>query len=476
MLTVDGLEVKRFPTIINDIQDRLDNENTGIVITDVANKAANNIGNSIGLSIADLYNFLEKVYYSFDPHSAEGESLDRLVAYKGLIRKEEKSAEGYVSLVGYGQGIIPEGFTVSDARARQACSKTSVAVGSGSYYKLLIILPDQPVNGTVYSYEVNSTTYTHTASNTETKSSLADNLLADTTSYSATKTTDNNILVESKELFNLTITSLQNLSEGAWEMVTPFYSITKGNINFSANTLNILVSTSTLVTSVYNPEDFTAGEEKETDYDLRQRFLNTVDADGKSTIPAILRKVSDVSGVDYLDIINNPTANTVYGLPPHSYEVIVSGGTDNDIAQTIFENSPAGIESYGSTNVSVSDSTGTQHTIGFSRPTDFYIFVNVDYELDGEVSFPADGESQIRDALLAFGTDLTGSKLIPSKFNIPVYNVSGVGEVVVTLGGSTNASDVNPSGGYSSDRLSIPLRHRAIFSTNRMVLNQTTLP
>ena len=40
--------------------------------------------------------------------------------------------------------------------------------------------------------------------------------------------------------------------------------------------------------------------------------------------------------------------------------LLVIGGNDNEIAQCIYENQPAGIQSYGNTSVNITDSHGIE--------------------------------------------------------------------------------------------------------------------
>lgn len=475
MLDIDGLKLKRFPDIIKDVQTYLDDNNTGIVVTDTANETANNLGNTFTLALAQAYQFLEKVYYSYDIYSAEGEDLENLVSHKNLIRFDSTSSKGFLKFSGSGEGVITNGFTVSDNRGRQVKTSSSIAYGAGTYYKLNVSIPDTITAGTVYSLDVSGITYSYTAQALDTKSDVADNLLVTTASHTIEKDLDNNLIISAVNLSNLIVGNFINITQGSWELLVIGESVEKGSLSFSADTLNILVSNNPDITSVTNPEDFTVGREKETNTELRNRFLNTNAASGKGTYPAVRKAVSDVVGVDSVKVINNPTSVVVDGIPEHSYEVIVSGGNDNDIADTIFITGPAGIQAYGSTVVNITDSEGFSHNIGFSRPTDIYIFVNVDYELDGSTPFPVDGEDQIKEAIIAYGNSIQDSKLIPSKFNIPVYNVAGVGEVEVTLGSSPNVGDSSPVGGYSKDRLVLGDRDEALFTTTRVTTNQTVI-
>ncbi len=95
-------------------------------------------------------------------------------------------------------------------------------------------------------------------------------------------------------------------------------------------------------------------------------------------------------------------------IRPHSFEAVVEGGTDVAITDTIFQvGKAAGIGSSGATvKLDVDDGEGNLKEIRFSRPQGVEIFVEIDYTLNPEETFPADGEDQIAAAVLAFGNTL----------------------------------------------------------------------
>lgn len=83
-----------------------------------------------------------------------------------------------------------------------------------------------------------------------------------------------------------------------------------------------------------------------------------------------------------MGVENNTTAVSIvlgFGRPGKSFEIVVEGGDDTTIAQTILASKPAGIQTYGSTSVQVFDSYGNGYKISFSRPTQvpFYVVINM---------------------------------------------------------------------------------------------------
>lgn len=76
------------------------------------------------------------------------------------------------------------------------------------------------------------------------------------------------------------------------------------------------------------------------------------------------------------------TVTQSYGRPGKSFEIVVLGGTDADIAQAIWDSKPAGIQSYGNTSETVTDSDNREWPISFTRPTQIPIYVAITLTTD----------------------------------------------------------------------------------------------
>jgi len=83
---------------------------------------------------------------------------------------------------------------------------------------------------------------------------------------------------------------------------------------------------------------------------------------------------------------------TSFSRPGKSFEIVAQGGSDQQIAEAIYGAKPAGIESYGSTSVQITDAFGNPYSIDFSRPTpvDFYVVIALSTDLyNGAVPNPS---------------------------------------------------------------------------------------
>lgn len=155
-------------------------------------------------------------------------------------------------------------------------------------------------------------------------------------------------------------------------------------------------------TADLDPED--TGSDVENDPDFRIRRRDSLLKDGND-LEAIRVSVLDVVGVTSTEVFENTDCTqTVDGIPPGEFEVVVDGGLDADIAAAIFDDKPPGAIGAGSTSVDVTTSTGQTVAIKFSRPTDVDIDVQITVgTAAAEFPFPANGSELIAAAFLAAG-------------------------------------------------------------------------
>jgi len=209
-------------------------------------------------------------------------------------------------------------------------------------------------------------------------------------------------------------------------------ALNTGVIEASAGTLTEIETPITGLNAVTNIEDANVGSERETDVELRARRLRSLAISAQSTVDSLYAVISNLEFVTQVTVLENDTdiidAN---GLPPHSVQVIVVGGLDEDIANAIWLNKPAGITSFGDESVVISDSQGLLHTINFSRPDTIDIYVQV--QLTKFSNYPANGDDLIKQAIVDYANgDLVngrgfglGDDVIFSELYTPINSIVG---------------------------------------------------
>ena len=224
-------------------------------------------------------------------------------------------------------------------------------------------------------------------------------------------------------------------------------SLEKGSdVNVAAYTLTNLVNFISGIDTVANSSAATGGTDEESDIELRKRYKDSVAIAGASTVDSIRAEINNIENVRAVLVKQNSTDSTVDGLLPHSIQAIVLDGEDEDIAEAIFDTVAAGIQTNGSTSVSVEDNSGNSHTIKFDRPTEIDIYVDI--ELTTSDSFPTNGDYLVEIEILKYigGLDTVESteyaglsineNVIYTKLIDYAMNVEGVEDVSITVGTS----------------------------------------
>lgn len=224
--------------------------------------------------------------------------------------------------------------------------------------------------------------------------------------------------------------------------------------NAASGAVTVIVNPNPDISAVTNLEPLTGGREKETDPEFRLRFEMSVAGGGAASVDALRGAVLRLDGVRAASIVENDGMKTdAAGRPPKSFEVYVLGGEERQIAETIFATKSGGIETWGDITHVVEDAAGYMHTIRFSRAVEVPVEVQIDVTRSD--SFPADGDEQIRNAVIRYigGEDAAGSyynglsmgaDVVFTRLISAVYSVEGVEDVRVTagIGGSLGSNNV----------------------------------
>jgi uncharacterized phage protein gp47/JayE len=240
--------------------------------------------------------------------------------------------------------------------------------------------------------------------------------------------------------------------DGSGEGTGEIRALEPGTIgNVAAGAITVITNPNANIASCTNPQPTIGGQNKETDQEFRERFTLSVSGGGAATIDSIRSALLRTPGVRAAIVIeNNKSTTDTAGRPPKSFEAYVLGGQPEDIGQTILNTKAAGIESYGSESVVVNDISGTPHTIRFSYAEEVPVHVRV--TVWKNTSYPADGDMQVRSAIVRYigGEDSDGQlyvglnmgeSVIHSRLIATVYKVIGIEDAKVEL--STDGSTWN---------------------------------
>lgn len=249
----------------------------------------------------------------------------------------------------------------------------------------------------------------------------------------------------------------------------PFQAEDTGPVEAPASSLTVIETPVAGVDSTNNTLDADVGRDIETDQELKTRRQQRLQRAGTSTVEGIRNNIAQVENVESVTVVENveiiPDGE---GRPGKSFESIVLGGDEDDIAEAIWDAKPAGIETFGTITKSVTDSQGLSHSIKFSRPSeiDIWMIVNITPNTDPNEGalYPANGDDLVEEVVLEYGAAFQlGQDVVTSRFYTPINTVPGVVGIEVLVGFSSPPT--------SSANLSIGPGELAKFDSTRVTVN-----
>lgn len=236
---------------------------------------------------------------------------------------------------------------------------------------------------------------------------------------------------------------------GGGTAVVGFRAVESGPIVVGVGELNEIVSAGTGWTSITNLQSTSQfpnvlGADGETDEAFRQRYEASTELQATNVLESLYAALLAVEAVTQVRIYVNDTAGTVAGRPAHSYEVVIEGGADADIAEAIWQHHPAGITLFGSTTENITDSQGQTQAINFTRPTPVDITVAITTATGAD--FPSTGVDDIKAAIVAFGPGQfgIGDDVNVARLYTPANSVQGhvISALTIDGGGGPGTADV----------------------------------
>jgi uncharacterized phage protein gp47/JayE len=249
-----------------------------------------------------------------------------------------------------------------------------------------------------------------------------------------------------------------------------------GPLTMEAGDMTNIVTPVTGWTSVTNSTDGIDGRDTETDIELRERQIRGTFTPATSIVEAIYSNLVNLDGVEFVRVYINETGEIdSRGITDHSAAVVIVGGIDEDIAEIIFNETPAGINTYGSTEETVIDVQDFAYPIRFTRPTGVQVFVDV--EVDTDDTFPTDGIDQIKQAIVDYaagGADAIGqskgnpdgfppgAEIARSRIYTPCNSIVGhnvtklrIGKTLLTLAEADIAIEWDEVSTWSTDDITV---------------------
>lgn len=436
-LETTGFALKRLEDIKLDYEESIED-----IFGPIDKDPESNFGQLIGLlsrSDANLWEQLEAVWSSQYRSSSFGVSLDGVGELIGVTRLQPLKSTATAQVTGDQGTVLAISRVVSTTEDIRFISLDVITIDKSLATGLLISV-NTVADTTLYRIIINGTDIDFTSDASATTAEIIAGLKTaidgtaepvsgiDNGDDTLTLTADNSDLPFVGDISaNLTI-----------DKVTSNMLMKAENFGLDialASTLTIIDTPVAGWDSVSNILDAIVGRLAETDVTYRQRQQNSLQISGSATVEAIKSSLLQVTGVTGATVIENDT-NIVDGdgRPPHSFESIVVGGSDVDVATDIFLSKAAGIETFGTVTEIITDSMGFDHTIKFSRATEVTIYLQITLVKSIEIAYPSDGDQQIIDECILIGsTYQIDNDVIVQQFFSAVYSIPGVASAIIEV-------------------------------------------
>lgn len=185
-----------------------------------------------------------------------------------------------------------------------------------------------------------------------------------------------------------------------------FLSQEKGEIACAIGELNKIIDGTFGWETITNEAPAVLGTPQESDESFKARFPEGIFT-GKSLLEDYSSALSKVENLNSSYVYDNYTNDivTIDGvqIQPHSLYSCVEGGTDEDVAEALFNVKSSGCGYTGNTSVTVTDPTyGNPYTVKFDRPEQ--ILTDVKVTVKQESAAEADLEQAIIDTVLSYAS------------------------------------------------------------------------
>ena len=419
----------------------------------------------LSTAIADQWALQQSVYDAGSPLLAEGTALDNIASITGQQRAGAiKTRSLWHTFTGPSGTVVAANTQVRNPLTGDIY-KTLDAFGLtetlcyGAVFSVFLA-----VDNTDYSVIINGKVYTITSGTGATEQEIVTALKVaidadNTQDLTAALELATNDLVVTTNAERISCAAGAQMELSAVIGTATVEALVTGPLIAGAGNVTELVTSNSALTATVNARDYITGQNVETDKEFRARILISQSISGAGTLPAIKSNIAALAGVTAALVVeNNTTLTDAQGRPPKSIELVVSGGDDAEIAQTLIEIKGAGIESHGNTEVEALNTAGGTEVISFTRPAAVIIAVRLTYVPYEEEAFPTSGPLDMQLATVGYIESLLpDNDVLPLRLSAAVADAvaAGLSSLTVELQVLSASGDTPIGGSWSTTATSI---------------------
>ena len=434
----------------------------------------------LALAQSNLWELALEVFVSHDPNEAAGVALDWIAELNGLSRKQATACKVQAMLYSSVETLsVPAGSVANRERGALPFNLDADVSINRSACTSLLVLDDGSQKSTeyVFHFTFGDVTINNSTSSANLNVLQTAILAAGGSATFPTGNVEGGLLVTHESgVVGITGALPDDFEFLAMEPGN-FTAAEEGYQTCEIGELNQVVSAVNGWERVYNFEAGVPGSNVETDAELRVRRAAAARAiHARGTDAAIAAHLlEDVAGVTAASVVSNRTMlDDADGRPPKSFEALVVGGTDQAVAQNIWQNQPSGIQSYGNTSVEISDGEGVGQIVSFSRPQAKYLWVKIEWQRYSEETAPTNDE--IKAALLQWaekeyqmGVDVISMRILQGLYS----GTTGIGNATANVAITDSPTDTPVWEGVVS-QIPIAPSNYAVLAADRITIIEDT--
>lgn len=472
-VTPKGFILRRFDTIYADLAERI-KRYAGIDITANENSVLNlAICYPVCDIAAQLHEENLEIYNSLHPSTAEGTALDDCCQFGNILRRSARKTVYQISCnVTDGNTIRKDTIIAADTNPRHDlyCDEDTVVSREAfneAYIRLVVTQ-----SGQSYTIAIDDQEYAYTSQDGNQETILNGLKAALGSSYDVG--VENGLLAikgkQPDEIHKLVLSD--NLTTDSITGLVQFSTEEYGPIVMPMGTItNIISNLSTGFNWCENRINPDVGRLEEEDWEYRQSYMERIYSYSSNMADSIRSYLlNNVEGIETVQVYeNDEDTEDGEGRAPHSVEIVVSGGDDEEIAYGILRSKAGGIGTNGSVEVDCVGLNGEIIKIRFNRPMGIYAWIMV--ELHGQKSgIPSNYEKIVKDIILnAYSGLQAGDPLILQRVIGEIYlQVSGVEYAYIYQYHSKVAGATPDNEDYEQTNISVASREMVILSADRI--------
>lgn len=472
-VTDEGFVLKRYDVILDEIQTSVSNA----LGFDVAQNPRSLLNVALLVPFADkiasLWEVAQDSYYAKYPATATGVNLDNACQYGNVYREAATHTLYNIHVTAVDGTTIPADSIIASTTnpvVNLYCVQDTTVSRSACH---AIVIRTVVTEEATYTITFNDTAYAYDASADDDEAiilaALQALLLADLDEYTVEISEDDGYLyiTDSVNARDNEVELSENLTTETVTSCVYYYTEDYGEVYLPVGAITVIVSNVTDLISVYNAIDAELGQDTQSDTELRISYLDELYNSASSQCEAIesyiLSTIEDTKAVRCYE--NATDEYDDYGRPPHSIEVIVDGGNEDEIAAAILKKKAGGINTYGDNEVSVLGTYGDTIVIRYNRPESVYIWVSVTIT-QGSVNISSDYEDTVKEIILETVDMTIGDDFLSQSYISAIYEAfPGIQYVDIQVAtGTASATEED----YYSGNVSISERQVADLDSSRI--------